>query len=72
MFDPVHLCQVLVVGGEVASGQSEAKDGVTPPMRNARERHFKKLPEIPSKVCVRTACTFSGCVSFFDPRFPAC
>ena len=61
------LCQVLVVGGEVALGQTEAKDGVTPPMRNARERHFKKLPEIPPAVCIRTACTFSGCLPFLIP-----
>jgi hypothetical protein len=46
--------QVLVVGDEpglaeeAASG--EARDGVTPPMRNARERIFRKPIEVPPDV----------------------
>ena len=42
--------QVLLVGGELAPGQIECRDGVTPPMRNARERHFKQLPQLDNKV----------------------
>ena len=42
--------QVLLVGGEITPGQIECRDGVTPPMRNARERHFKQLPKLDNKV----------------------
>ncbi len=34
------------MGGEVEPGQTEARDGVTPAMRDARSRHFKKLPAV--------------------------
>lgn len=37
------------MGGEVAPDQIESKDGITPPMRNARERHFKKIPQVDPK-----------------------
>jgi len=42
--------QVLLVGGRVPPKQIESVDGVTPPMRRARERHFKKVPVVDPKV----------------------
>jgi hypothetical protein len=44
--------QVLLVGGQVKPGQVECKDGITPPMHNARQRHFKQLPVVEPEVCL--------------------
>lgn len=45
--------QILLVGGNVPSGQVESVDGVTPPMRNARARHFKSVPKVDREVIAR-------------------
>ncbi|KAG1675663.1 hypothetical protein FOA52_002372 [Chlamydomonas sp. UWO 241] len=45
--------QVLLVGGQVAPGQEESLDGVTPPMNNARQRHFKQVPSVEPAVVAR-------------------
>ncbi len=40
--------QLLLVGppdGSLPAGP-ESTDGVTPPMRNARQRHFKPVPKV--------------------------
>ncbi|GFR46981.1 hypothetical protein Agub_g8633 [Astrephomene gubernaculifera] len=45
--------QLLLVGppGSTLPEGPECADGVTPPMRNARQRHFKPLPKVdPSEV----------------------
>lgn len=45
--DISHLAQVLVVGGAGAQQQgNECRDGVTPPMRDARRRMFANLPAV--------------------------
>lgn len=41
---------MLLVGGQLKQGQVECEDGVTPPMRNARQRHFKQLPKVDPQV----------------------
>lgn len=43
--------QVLVVGKQQEEQAGEVKDGITPPMRNARERLFRKPIAVnPSRV----------------------
>jgi transcription initiation factor TFIID subunit 7 len=56
----VHACmqctQVLLVGGQIPADQVECEDGVTPPMRKARQRHFKQLPKVDPKVRREPSC----------------
>ncbi|KAL6760814.1 TAFII55 protein conserved region-domain-containing protein [Haematococcus lacustris] len=46
-YDDVNLVktgdvgQILVVGGSIPEGQTESTDGLTPPMRKARQRHLR-------------------------------
>lgn len=42
--------QILMVGGQVSDGQVECKDGVTPPMHQARQRHFRQLPSVDPQI----------------------
>lgn len=57
-YDEVNLVkttdvgQVLVVGDVTSAEVSmrECRDGVTPPMRNARQRLFRKPPEVSHEV----------------------
>ncbi len=57
--NPFLRLQILIVGdeaglqatGEAATG--EARDGITPPMRNARERIFRKPIDVPPDVVQR-------------------
>jgi len=52
--------QVLLVGSEVTSGQIESKDGVTPPMQNARKRHFKQIPKVDPQVVSKVEADLFG------------
>lgn len=57
MHSPQPPTQVLVVGGDPAdpaaaaeAAGGEARDGVTPPMRNARDRVFRRAIDAPPQV----------------------
>lgn len=46
---PMQLLLVGPPGGALPAGP-ESTDGVTPPMRNARHRHFKPVPKVRGRV----------------------
>eukprot|EP00798_Chlamydomonas_sp_ICE-L_P004564 gene4564-14743_t len=45
--------QMLLIGGGVKPGQTESIDGVTPPMKNAKHRHFRQLPNVAPEIVAR-------------------
>mmetsp|Transcript_5363 Transcript_5363/g.11774 ORF Transcript_5363/g.11774 Transcript_5363/m.11774 type:complete len:186 (-) Transcript_5363:24-581(-) len=45
--------QMIMVAGQPPADTLEARDGVTPPMRNARERHFRQLPHVSPEVLTK-------------------
>jgi len=55
-FFPLFTVQILLVTGKGAAAPPgpEARHGVTPPMRDARARHFRPRPDVDPALVAKT------------------